>query len=250
MLRGLESNGLYKFFSKQDAAGQQVFSSVESCQDDVSCNKLSSTVSESVASVFSDTKPVDRADYSSTSHVPPPLSSEFKFPAKLLVYQRRPKVLLPIQQAESSSTSIQQPESLFCQYDELLSSQQTGSLFLSSQQSQSGSSQQHGESQQAEFCDHQESSSGFSAISNFPVGISQVSGSSSQVSNCLDDTSGQLSRIQECSIKESSSIQEVSEEVSEGVSGVSQESSSSVVSNVKISIYEDLYYSILVNTST
>ncbi|KAK9047608.1 hypothetical protein V6N11_053447 [Hibiscus sabdariffa] len=229
----------------KDAAGQQVFSSVESCQDDVSCNKLSSTVSESVASVFSDTKPVDRADYSSTSHVPPPLSSEFKFPAKLLVYQRRPKVLLPVQQAESSSTSIQQPESLFCQYNELLSSQQTGSLFLSSQQSQSGSSQQHGESQQAEFCDHQESSSGFSAISNFPVGISQVSRSSSQVSNCLDDTSGQLSRIQECSVKESSNIQEVSEEVSD----VSQESSSYVVSNVKISIYEDLYYSILVNTS-
>ncbi|KAL4320056.1 hypothetical protein GQ457_18G017850 [Hibiscus cannabinus] len=58
MLRGLESNGLYKFFSKQDAVGQQVFGSVGSCQDDVSCNKLSSTVSKSVASVLFVTKPV------------------------------------------------------------------------------------------------------------------------------------------------------------------------------------------------
>ncbi|KAL4279802.1 hypothetical protein GQ457_03G033150 [Hibiscus cannabinus] len=195
-----------------------------SCQDDASCNKLSSTVSKSVASIFSVIKPVvgdvelwhrrldktvvsslvenfrfpklslvsksvqDSAGYSSTSHVPPPLSSEFKFPAKLLVYQRRPKVLLPDQQVVSSSTSNQQPESLFCQYNELLPSQQTGSLFLTSQQPQSGSSQQR-------------------------VG-------------------SHLGR-QECFVRETSNTQEVYKEVSEDVSEVSQGSSSSAVSNIK-----------------
>ncbi|KAL4388756.1 hypothetical protein GQ457_09G027860 [Hibiscus cannabinus] len=188
MLRGLESNGLYKFFSMQDAAGQ--------------FPKLS-LVSSSVQ---------DRAGYSSTIHVPPPLSSELKFPAKLLVYQRRPKVLLPEQQVVSSSTLNQQTESLFCQYNELLPPQQTGSLFLISQHPQFGSSQQHGESHQAELTVHQGSSSGFSASSNFSVGNSQLRETSSP---------------------------EIYKEVSE----VSQGSSSSAVSNVKAGCHPMLTHS-------
>ncbi|KAL4366347.1 hypothetical protein GQ457_05G025950 [Hibiscus cannabinus] len=280
MLRGLESNGLYKFFSKQDAADQLVLGSVENCQDDVSCDKHSSTVSKTVANVFFVAKPVvsdvelwhrrlghpsydtlckslpifpklslvsksvqKRADYSSTKHVPPPLSSEFKFPAKLLVYQRRPKVLLSGQHTVSSSTFNPQPEllssqqngSLFLasrssstsnQQPELLLSQQTGSLFLASQQPQSGSDQKNDEFS----VHHQNFSSGLSTGSNFSVGNSQVSG----VSVCLDDTNDQLSSRQECSVREYSNTQEVSIEVSKDISEVSKGFANSTGFNVKV----------------
>ncbi|KAL4272879.1 hypothetical protein GQ457_13G027250 [Hibiscus cannabinus] len=56
MLRGLESNGLYKFFSKQDVVVQQIPGSSENYQDSVSCiscSKLNSIVAKHVASVFS-----------------------------------------------------------------------------------------------------------------------------------------------------------------------------------------------------
>ncbi|KAK8479105.1 hypothetical protein V6N11_070932, partial [Hibiscus sabdariffa] len=114
----------------------------------------------------------DRAGYSSTSWVPPPLSSEFKFPAKLLVYQRRPKVLLPSQQAESSSMPNQQAE------PSSMSNQQAESL------------------------------SCFSQTSNSPDDVSQLSttslsGFGSQVSDLLDDSSDKLTKTQECSARES-----------------------------------------------
>ncbi|KAL4281085.1 hypothetical protein GQ457_03G012870 [Hibiscus cannabinus] len=427
MLRGLESNGLYKFFSKQGAADQLILGSCESCQDDVSCDKHSSAISKTVANVFSVAKPVvsdielwhrrlghhsydtlckslsmysfssdnknsemscvacrlgkshkmsfvqssheytaplqlvqvdlwgptpllsnnsyyyisfvdaysrcfpltrpynkhkleyrskpcvflgycssqhgykclsedgrlyisrhvqfdeavfpyqdladksvvsslvenfrfpklslvsksvqERADYSSTSHIPPPLSSEFKFPARLLVYQRRPKVLLSGQPTLSSSTSNPQPEllssqqngSLFLashspsatnQQPELLSSQQTGSLFLASQQPQSDTGQENDDS----FVHHKIFSSDLSTGSNFPVGYSQVSA----MSVGLDDTNDQLSNRQECSVRESSNTQEVSNtrevsiEVSKDISEVSQRSASSTGFNVKV----------------
>ncbi|KAK9021535.1 hypothetical protein V6N11_011522 [Hibiscus sabdariffa] len=154
----------------------------------------------------------DRAGYSSTSQVPPPLSSEFKFPAKLLVYQRRPKVLLPNQQAElsSMSTQHQQAESLSCQHSESLSQQQAGYSSLFNQQQTESSFLPI---QQAEFCFHQDSSTGFSQTSNSPDDVPQSSatslfGSGSQVSNLLDDSSDKLAKTQECSARESSNSQE------------------------------------------
>ncbi|KAL4386691.1 hypothetical protein GQ457_09G004130 [Hibiscus cannabinus] len=300
MLRGQESNGLYKFFSKQDTAGQLVLGSCENCQDDVSCDKNSSAVSKAVASVFSAAKPVvsdielwhrrlghpsydtlckslsmysfsrdnknsemscvacrlDKSvvsslvenfrfpklslvsksvQDSSTSHILPPLSSEFKFPSKLLVYQRRPKVLLTGQSTLSSSPqpvllSSQQNGSLFLarhslssanQQPELLSSQQTGSLFLACQQSQSHAGQENDGS----TVHHKSLSSDSSTGSNFPVGYSQVSA----VYVGLVDTNDQLSNRQECSDKGSSNTQEVSDtqEASKGVSEDNQKSASS-----------------------
>ncbi|KAL4280054.1 hypothetical protein GQ457_03G021650 [Hibiscus cannabinus] len=249
MLRGLESNGLYKFFSKQDAAGQQDLRSVVSCKNGVS---------KHVASAFTVTKPVvsnvelwhrrlghpsydtlcktlyifpklslvsksvqGRADFSPTSHIPPPLSSEFKFPTKLLVYKRRPKELLSGQQAMSFTTANQQSESLICHYDESLPFQQAGSLLLASQQLHSG------ESQQAESCDCQDPSSGFSTCSNLSV-------ENSQMVVVLNNDSGQLSGVQEHAVRESSNSQEASKEGSEDVSNVSQGSTDSVVSKVTV----------------
>ncbi|KAL4386437.1 hypothetical protein GQ457_09G004620 [Hibiscus cannabinus] len=246
MLRGLESNGLYKFFSKQDAAGQQDLRDIDSCKNGVSNISKSavskSAVSNSVASTFTVTKPAvssvelwhrrlghpshdtlfpklslvsksvqGRADFSPTSHVLPPLSSEFKFPAKLLVYKRRPKELLSGQQAVSFTMASRQSE-----YDEFLPSQQAGSLFLASQQLHSG------ESQQVESCDCQDSSSGFSTGSNFASG-------SQETVVVLNKDSGQLSGIQE-----RSNSQEASKEGSEVVSGVSQGSTGSAVSKVTV----------------
>ncbi|KAL4346923.1 hypothetical protein GQ457_17G006470 [Hibiscus cannabinus] len=257
MLRGLESNGLYKFFSKQDAAGQQDLRSVDSCK---------TGVSKPVASAFTVTKPVvsnvelwhrrlghlsydtlcktfyifpklslvsksvqGRADFSPTSHIPPPLSSEFKFPAKLLVYKRRPKELLSGQQAMSFTTANQQSESLICHHDESLPFQQAGSLFLASQQLHSE------ESQQVESCDCQDPSSGFSTGSNLFVENSQIAGSSSQETIVvLNSDSGQLSDIQEHAVRESSNSQEASKEGSEDVSNVSQGSTDSAVSKVTV----------------
>ncbi|KAL4284177.1 hypothetical protein GQ457_16G007100 [Hibiscus cannabinus] len=245
MLRGQESNGLYKFFSKQDTAGQPVLGSCESCQDDVSCDKNSFVVSKIDASVFSAVKPAvsdielwhrrlghpsydtlckslsmfpklslvskpvqEQDDYSSTSHILPPLSSEFKSPSKLLVYQRRPKVLLSGQPTLSSSTSNPQPVLLSSQQNgnlflarhslstanqqsELLSSQQTGSLSLACQQPQSDAGQENDGS----TVRHKSLSSDSSTGSNFPVGCSQVSA----MSVGLADTYGQLSNTQEAS---------------------------------------------------
>ncbi|KAK9010725.1 hypothetical protein V6N11_043594 [Hibiscus sabdariffa] len=165
----------------------------------------------------------DRAGYSSTSQVPPPLSSEFKFPAKLLVYQRRPKVLLPNQQAELSSMSNQhqQAESFSCQHSESLSQQQAGNSSLFNQQQTDSSFLPI---QQAAFCFHQGSSTGFSQTSNSPDDVPQssatsLSGSGSQVFNLLDDSNDKLAKTQECSARESSNSQGASE-VSESLTCV------------------------------
>ncbi|KAL4292157.1 hypothetical protein GQ457_14G020780 [Hibiscus cannabinus] len=212
MLRGLESNDLYKFFSKQDAAGQQDLRNIDSCKNGVSKSAVSKpAVSNGVASTFTITKPAGPVGFSPTSHVLPPLSSEFKFPAKLLVYKRRPKELLSGQQAMSFTTANQQSE-----YDESLPFQQAGSLFLASQQLHTG------ESQQTESCGCQDPSFGFSTDSNLSVENSQMTGSSSQETVVLNNDGDQLSGIQEHAVRESSNSQEASKEGSEDVSDLTR----------------------------
>ncbi|KAL4290280.1 hypothetical protein GQ457_14G022540 [Hibiscus cannabinus] len=163
MLRGLESNGLYKFFSKQEDIVQQTVGSSENYQDSVSsvsCSKLNSIVAKSVASVFS------ISDVTS----------------------------LPQQQAEFTSLPNQQAESLSNQHDESLPNQQAESF--PNQQTESASLP----SQQAVFCFHQEPSTCFSQTSSSPGVVQQLSTNSlhihgSQVSSKESSVSQSSSEV-------------------------------------------------------
>ncbi|KAL4304271.1 hypothetical protein GQ457_10G020200 [Hibiscus cannabinus] len=263
MLRGLESNGLYKFFSKQEDLIHRTAGSCESHQDSASfvsfdksnsadaifsCNKSVTNVLAisdivlwhrrlghpsddtlrntlpifpkiSLISKSVDSQQVQTGCTSTTNQVPAPLSSAFKFPAKLLVYQRRPKVSL-------QSTSLPSQQAVFCFHQEPSTgfsqgSSSSGGVLVDDQQSSAVSLPIHAS---------QESSAGaLSNVLDLFAGNSDASSVSSSVLSKAQECSARKSHVS-ASTRESSSDNQSSSEVSQG-------SSNSLVSSVKVSCH-------------